>query len=484
MSGVRAGCWLLALALLLASRHAASEVIVGLRGRNEAGLFRLLALQEGQPAGPRAPWLTPGEFAARFGASARAVRRVSLWLRGSGCAVQRVPGRQFVRCRHADPGAPPAHVAALVDGMVDPRAFRLVVRSPVAPESIGTRGDFYFSPVEFWRTYGIDRGSAAGLDGHGVTIGLLAASQIGVDDLAAFRSLFALPPADFVQSPGLRTGGLAEAEASLDASWAGAIAPGARVFLAVALTPADAHQLLVGSNVADVISSSIDLCPTTRRARAQGNRLLARTLRQARAQGQTVLIASGDSGTRDCADGGHGLLASSPLVIAVGGTSPSPVVDAGGNATAYGTESVWNDGTNASGGGPTALARPAYQRGVAGAGGKRALPDVALPASSVYPIVLRGSRILAGGTSAASPAWAGVVARLVQQRGRVGFINPRLYQLGRAEQRGGPAVFHDVVTGDNRTNGGRGYPAGPGYDLATGWGSVDAAALLDAFGGP
>jgi subtilase family serine protease len=478
---VRVGWWILVLAVVVLSRPAASETIVGLRGRDDAGLARILAAQERNSG---LGWLTPGGFAARFGAAPRTVRRVSRWLHGAGCTVQRV-GRQFVRCRRGDPGSPPRDVAALVDGMVDTSAFTVVTRSTFTPSSTGTRGDFYFSPTEFWRAYGLDHGSAAGLDGSGVTIGLLAASQIGTDDLAAFRRFFALPPANFEQSPGLRTGDIPEAEAALDTSWAGATAPAAKVFLAVALSPSDAHRLLVASNVADVISSSIDLCPTTHRARAQGNRLIAQTLRQARAQGQTVLIASGDSGTRDCADGGHGLLASSPLVLAVGGTSPTPTVDASGTVTAYGSETTWNDGTDASGGGPTAFARPAYQHGSGRASGKRTLPDVAFPASAVYPIVVEGSRILAGGTSAAAPAWAGVIARLVQQEGRrVGFINARLYELGHAQQHGGAAVFHDVVTGNNKVGMARGYPAGPGYDFATGWGSIDAAALLDAFAAP
>ena len=134
-----------------------------------------------------------------------------------------------------------------------------------------------------------------------------------------------------------------------------------------------------------------------------------------------------------------------------------------------------------SGGGRSTFRRPSYQRGV---GAKRAIPDVAFPASGVYPIIVRGQGLLAGGTSAAAPAWAGVVARLVQHKGgRVGFLNPRLYQIGRAQQRGGPVVFHDVVVGDNGTNVAPGFSARPGYDLATGWGSVDGAALLDVFPG-
>ena len=134
-----------------------------------------------------------------------------------------------------------------------------------------------------------------------------------------------------------------------------------------------------------------------------------------------------------------------------------------------------------SGGGRTTFRRPSYQRGV---GAKRVIPDVAFPASGVYPIIVRGRGLLAGGTSAAAPAWAGVVARLVQHEGgRVGFLNPQLYRIGRAQLHGGPAVFHDVVVGDNGTSLAPGFSARPGYDFATGWGSVDGAALLDVFPG-
>ena len=469
------------LSLLLVPALAAADVVIGLRGRDDAGLARLVAAQQSATDPAAGHWLTPAEFTARYGAPASAIRRVSRWLHSSGCAVQRLPGRQFIRCRHRTPGELPEVLHPLVDGMVDPSLLELVRRSPVArPASVASNGAFYFSPTEFARTYGLDRGAAAALDGRGVMIGLLAASQMAADDLAAFRTRFGLPPADFVQSNGPRTGDVAEVEAALDTIWSGAVAPAARLFLAVSATVEEAYALLIASNTPDVISSSLDLCPA-RHVRGPANRLLARVLRQAAVQGQTVLIASGDTGPHECSDGGFGLLASSPLVTAVGGTTPMPVLDANGMATAYGSESVWNGGMVSSGGGRTILRRPSYQRG----GSKRTIPDIAFPAAGVYPIIVRGQRLLAGGTSAAAPAWAGVVARLVQQEGRrVGLLNPRLYEIGRAQRHGGAAVFHDVVVGNNGITGARGFAAKPGYDLATGWGSVDAAALLDVFSGP
>src|SRR5207249_8414009 len=193
--------WLLVAVGVVAPAFARADTIVGLRGRDDARLTRLLARQTDPASADFGHWLTREEFAARFGASARSVRRVSRWLRAAGCVgVQRARGRQLLRCRHGRVGAPPPGIAKLVDGVFDTAGFT-VTRDRLAPEpaSRGAAGQFYFSPAEFARTYGLDRGHAAALDGRGITIGLLAASQINVDDITAFRTLFGLPPADVVQ---------------------------------------------------------------------------------------------------------------------------------------------------------------------------------------------------------------------------------------------------------------------------------------------
>jgi hypothetical protein len=140
--------------------------------------------------------------------------------------------------------------------------------------------------------------------------------------------------------------------------------------------------------------------------------------------------------------------------------------------------------------------------------GVRDLPDVSLFAASgsnrsAYPIcadagdcsVSSGDRsavLLVGGTSASSPAMAGIMALVNQKFGRQGQANFTLYALARQQ----PAVFHDITIGGNKvpcdpgspncsldTNGDgfyslQEYPAGPGYDLATGLGSLDANALV------
>src|SRR5208282_3279702 len=84
---------------------------------------------------------------------------------------------------------------------------------------------------------------------------------------------------------------------------------------------------------------------------------------------------------------------------------------------------------------------------------------------------------------------AGIVALINQNAGtRQGNVNPTLYSLAAST----PNVFHDITTGSNIvpctigtancSTGQLGYSAAFGYDLVTGWGSVDAGALLAAWG--
>ncbi len=90
------------------------------------------------------------------------------------------------------------------------------------------------------------------------------------------------------------------------------------------------------------------------------------------------------------------------------------------------------------------------------------------------------------GTSAAAPSVAATIALIRQRLGRLGNINPKLYQYAAAQYSGsGPPVFHDVTSGSNSVPGVTGYSCGVGYDLVTGLGSIDAGALMNVMaGGP
>jgi hypothetical protein len=191
---------------------------------------------------------------------------------------------------------------------------------------------------------------------------------------------------------------------------------------------------------------------------------------------------------------------SDPLVTGVGGTELQ--LNAAGHRTA--PDQVWNDtysaatnmfidndkGPNplAGGGGKSVIfARPAYQDGVRSVvGGRRGVPDISMSAAC------NGSAIMyqsfpgemhgwypACGTSEATPLFAGIVALADQVAGHpLGLINPRLYQL---LARHAPGIV-DVVSGGNTVEfhqDGKlrtviGARAVPGYDLASGVGTVDA----------
>jgi subtilase family serine protease len=150
---------------------------------------------------------------------------------------------------------------------------------------------------------------------------------------------------------------------------------------------------------------------------------------------------------------------------------------------------AWSDG----GGGRSAVfSRPSYQDGVAAqAGGQRAIPDISMDASCNSAVAVYASFPGSGpdhwqdscGTSLATPLFAGIVALADQTAGHsLGLINPALYQMLAAHD---PGIV-DVVSGNNAQqfslNGQSvtvpGFSAGPGYDLASGAGTVDAAAFV------
>ena len=156
-------------------------------------------------------------------------------------------------------------------------------------------------------------------------------------------------------------------------------------------------------------------------------------------------------------------------------------------------------GLIAGGGAPSLIfAKPWWQAGPGVPNDQaRDVPDVALAASGAhdaYALYVRGQLVGVGGTSAAAPSFAGIVAILNQYliakgaipKAGLGNINPALYNLAQNTT----GLFHDIVGGNNIvpcaagsngcSNGSEGYSAGVGYDLATGLGSVDAYNLVSS----
>ncbi|WP_369142260.1 S8 family serine peptidase [Streptomyces sp. R44] len=203
------------------------------------------------------------------------------------------------------------------------------------------------------------------------------------------------------------------------------------------------------------------------------------------------MASSGDDGVHDNGDAPNAATSSvrtvdwpgsDPNVTAVGGTLVT-LDDQGGRLR---PDVVWNDNGAASGGGVSGVfTRPAFQHGVApvtGAG--RGLPDISLTASEDMSTVIRftddvrAAWVGIGGTSLAAPLFAGFVALADQQAGgRLGNVNTRLYALARTPEEARKAGIVDITSG---VNGQDGYRAAPGYDLASGLGTVDASALVPA----
>jgi subtilase family serine protease len=193
------------------------------------------------------------------------------------------------------------------------------------------------------------------------------------------------------------------------------------------------------------------------------------------AQGQNLFQAAGDSGawgTRSAV-----WPADSVYLVSVGGTDLE-TKSAGGP---WASETAWSDGGG--GIGPDKEAIPSWQ--VAAAAGcadcsqtYRNGPDVSANANFTFYVCADQTTCTAndyGGTSFATPMWAGYLALVNQKRASeaetpIGFVNPFLYKIGLSAYY--DVAFHDITSGSN------GYPATTGYDLATGWGSPNGAALI------
>jgi kumamolisin len=209
--------------------------------------------------------------------------------------------------------------------------------------------------------------------------------------------------------------------------------------------------------------------------------------------GITICVSTGDGGAQaQVADGGAhvNFPASSPYVLAVGGTTLKTSKSAAGALTV--TETVWNGGAQdgATGGGVSDYTpAPAWQAGVVppsinpGHFAGRAIPDVAADADPAtgYLTMSGGKLGVVGGTSASSPLWAALIARINAALGaRSGNFNALLYS------KWGPAgVLRDITVGDNDIDGtlhGQ-FRAGPGWDACTGWGVAGGMKLLAAMKG-
>jgi len=567
------------------------SIVFSRSAAQEADLQTLLAAQQSPSSKLYHKWLTPEEFGARFGVADADIAAVESWLERQGFSVNGVSRSKnritfsgtveqveaafgtelhYYQANGETRFAPsgdisvPAALSSVVKTVGNLSSFRpkshLRLRLPQRDwQSRFTSGQtnrHYLTPGDVATIYDITSAYSAGYTGADQSIAVVGQSAIVVSDIEKFQSAAGLAIKDptLVLVPNSGSSVISsgdEAESDLDLEYSGAIAPGATIYFVYtgsnqSYSAWDSIPYAVDNQIAPIISVSYGLCETA--LSSSDYSTMNSVLAQAAAQGQSVIAASGDSGSTDCY-GQSGMTAAQQMALAVdypassqyvtgmGGTefssddvsasnttywksgSGSDVVS---SALSYIPEQVWNDDSSSSGlssgggGVSTFTARPSWQSGVTGipSGSYRLVPDISLDSSSANAAYIfcssdysstsvsgscsNGFRdssneylTVAGGTSFASPIFAGMLAIINQKLNSTGqgVVNSSLYTLA-ADSSTYASVFHDITSGSNACTAGSSYctsagaasySATAGYDEATGLGSLQFYNLLMAW---
>jgi len=506
---------------------------------SDAEINRALAAIEDPKSPEYHHYLTPEEYAQRFGPSAAALATVERSLRAAGFAVTlplaggsllgaqgrvgqaqslfgvhlsdyRTAGGDLYYAPDAAPRLPADWSGAALNVLglnnrptLHPAGIRQMAQGgdqPPPPPRL-------LSPVELERAYHIAPLHLAGLNGEGQTIALPEIDTFKQHDIDYYDRTYGLntTPIEVVQVNGGASRAKEVSETTLDIEIIHAIAP--RTKIIVYEGPADFNGLantfnkIVSDNRAKVMSVSLGGCePAIWEAPDLGPNYfttLNNIFRQAAAQGMTVFVSSGDDGAYTCHQNdpsdntvSASLPATNPFVTAVGGTAL--LVN---NDGSYYGEAGWEGplaGTGGGGGLSVGYFRPDWQTGPGVSNqystNNRQVPDVAASADPLtgYRIydstdgLCRGEDcwVAIGGTSASSPLWASLIVLANQRAADNG--KPTMGFINPAlYQIGADATlkdaFHDVTVGGNLY-----YPATSAWDYATGWGSPDADKLVAA----
>jgi kumamolisin len=485
-----------------------------------AGQIQAAAAGISNPASPAyRQYLSAAAFGARFGLPVAQISEAAAWLTGHGFqVVSRPANRSYLGLRGTagqlqatfgvgllDQGDPSGIAYHLPLGTAAvPLALRPYVRAisglDTSPASrpqprFGPANGLH--PADLAKAYGIDALHSQGLDGSGQSVAVVSFDTFDPRDITDFDNATGIsgPAVQSIRLVGApKEPGDGQDEVSLDLETIRAIAPKAQIYDYEAPQSAnwsDVINRIVEDGKVQIVSISWGRCEPFADPLAGDPDDVA--LASAEMAGLSIFVSSGDNGAYDCLDEPNGLArdftvaadypAVSPHVIAVGGTYLSIHQDG-----SYLGEVAWQDplGQAGSGGGLSQVfPQPSWQvgPGVANAQstGKRQVPDVAGPAdpASGMFVVSDGEGEVVGGTSAATPFWAGsmVLAQELAAKdgiGKLGFLDPILYSLAAAHQADG-TLFHDVTAGANLL-----YPAATGWDYATGWGSPRLDALVPA----
>ena len=549
----------------------------------EADLQALLAAQQDPTSPLYAKWLTPDEFGARFGLADSDIAKVQSWLGQHGFtefSVSRSKNRisfsgtveqveaafgtemHYYKVNGETHFAPsrdvsvPAALSSVVQTVTNLSSFRpkshISGRGPrrvVSPDFTSSQsGNHFLTPKDVATIYDINPAYKAGYNGAGQSIAVVGQSAIVLSDIEHFQTAagFAVKDPTLVLVPNTGTATIRsgdEAESDLDLEYTSTIANGATIYFVYVGNNAnsgvfDSIQFAVTNKTAPIISVSYGLCEAA--LGSSGYSSLNAILAQAASQGQSVIVASGDSGSTDCY-GETGLTTaqqqalavdfpgSSQYVTAIGGTEfPAADVastnttywqaasgsDLVSSALSYIPEQVWNDDSTArlssSGGGvSTFTPKPSWQTGVPGipSGTFRLVPDISLSSSpnnagylfcssdssnGVTGSCTNGFRdssnvnlTVAGGTSFAAPVFAGMLALINDKLNSTGqgVINSTLYTLA-ANSATYASAFHDITSGGNQCTAGTKICSTAGasqYPATSGYDQASGLGSVDLF---
>lgn len=386
-------------------------------------------------------------------------------------------------------------------------------RTSGATSSQETYGPAAFTPQQIRAAYGVTSLIDQGTTGKGQTVVVIVSygSPTLQRDLDEFSQRFNLPhvtvdirapigevPFDSSDSEMTEWAG----ETSLDVETIHSIAPDARIV--VLTSPVDETEGTAGlpefrqleayavqNHLGTIISQSwgaSEVSLDTQAGRDEIQQWDAFYKAATTQENITFITGSGDNGVTDYKTVDRQISTTpttsfpsdEPWVLSVGGTR----LTANSSDTSF-QETAWNG----SGGGLSTFdSIPSYQQSLPGAvqsklQGHRGVPDVAASADPETGMVIDvgGQYQVIGGTSAAAPLWAGLMALANQLAGHpLGFVNPALYKIGLSSA--ARDDYHDITRGNNTYDQGDvhipGYAAVTGWDLVTGWGSPDAEKLL------
>lgn len=288
-------------------------------------------------------WLTPAQFADRFGMTRNDVKRVITWLQSEGFAnifaansrneisfdgtiaqiesVLHVEMHNYlvngeVHLANATDPSVPAALAGMVINIGHLNDFSPKPRAQVRPNLTSyVSGNHFLSPGDFATIYDLSKLYNAGSDGTGQKIAIIGQTTVSTTDLNNFRTAAGLAASTVTMT---LVGGVAtqcsgdEGEADLDLEWSGGVAKGAQIIFVYAGVDSgrtcssrinnvwNALDYAVQNNVAPIISTSYGYCEGPNGLTLGFAQTVQGEVQQANTQGQTVVAASGDSGAADC----------------------------------------------------------------------------------------------------------------------------------------------------------------------------------------